>query len=53
MRKFIFLLICFFFGISSSFALSIDCPEVLSPGEEFSIYIKDNKVCNTKSYLEE
>lgn len=49
MRKFIFLLICFFWGVSFSWAITIDCPEVVSPGEEFKIYITDNNYNGIKA----
>ena len=48
MKKFIFLLICFFLGISSSLALSIECPELISPGEEFNVYLEDSNYTGIK-----
>lgn len=33
MKKVVFLIVCFFCGISSSWALTLTCPEVASPGE--------------------
>ena len=42
MKRFIFLLGCFFLGIVDCLALVVDCPEVISPTEEFVIRVSDN-----------
>ena len=41
MKKIIFFVICFFFMINTSFALSMTCPNVASPGEVIKIHLEE------------
>lgn len=43
MKKVIFSIFCFFMMMNSSWAVTLSCPEVASPGEEIKISIKENK----------
>lgn len=49
MKKFIFGLICFFGFIDGVLAVTISCPEVVSPGEEFKFRVEDNEYRGIKA----
>lgn len=49
MKKIIFFVGCFFILINNSWALTLDCPEVASPGEVIKVHIEDDKFNGIKA----
>lgn len=49
MKKFVFFVCCFFFLINSSWALTITCPKVASPGEKVVVHIEENEFNGIKA----
>lgn len=49
MKKIILVIVCFFMMMNSSWAITLSCPEVASPGEEIKISIKESDYIGLKA----
>ena len=49
MKKIIFFIICFFLMISSTWAISLECPSIASIGEVFSCTIIEDEYIGIKA----